>query len=158
MERFINGLTTLLKWIGAVSITAMMLLTCADVVMRALGRPIWGAVEIVGFLATTALACAMPYTHVMRGHAAVDMLVRRLSARTQGLVDFITALMSAILFILIAWQSVAYASAMRRAGEVSMTLEFPTYVFIYYVGLTFVVLSLTVLLDVRQALRKALRS
>ena len=129
LEKIAGGLVSVLKWIGAASLASMMLLTCADVVLRAAGRPIWGAVEIAGFLATTALACSLPFTHAVRGHVGVDLLVRRLSARTQSLVDLGTSLAGLALFIVVAWRMFAYGQTLRKAGEVSMTLEFPAYYF-----------------------------
>ena len=52
-----------MKIIGAACLVGMTLLTCADVVGRAFGYPIFGSVEIVGFMATLAVVMAMPYTH-----------------------------------------------------------------------------------------------
>ncbi len=154
MTKAINDLITLFKWVGAFSIAAMMFLTCADVIMRAFGHPIFGAVEISGFLATTALACALPYTHSMKGHVGVDMLVRRMSDRGQAIVDFITGTLSMVLFGLISWQSFVYAGSMKQSGEVSMTLEFPAYIFIYFIGFAFSVFTLAILLDVIQYIKK----
>ena len=109
----------------AAAIAAMMFLTCVDVVLRATGRPILGAVEIVGFLATIGLACSMPYAHQSGGHAGVDMLIRHFSPRVQGWVDTITGLVTTVLFLLVSWRCFVYAENLRRTGEVSMTLEFP---------------------------------
>ncbi len=155
MKKAVDGLVSLLKWIGAFSIAGMMLLTCADVVMRAAGRPIWGAVEVAGFLATIALACALPFTHVMRGHVGVDMVVRHLPERLQAVVDLITGLLATLLFILVSWRSFLYATTLKKSGEVSMTLEFPAYVFVYFIGFAFAVLSLAILLDVIYSFKKA---
>ena len=155
MEKTVEGLVTLFRWIGAMALTGMMFLTCADVVMRGAGHPIWGAVETVGFLATLALACSMPHTHAARGHAAVDMVVRKLPLRVQAGVELFTGVLSLALFAAIAWKTIAYANTMRASGQVSMTLEFPTYLLVYAVGLCFGVLCLNGLLDVLKAWRKA---
>ena len=51
-----------LKIIGAIALTGMMLLTVVDVIGRFFNRPIFGSVELVGFLATIVVAAALPYT------------------------------------------------------------------------------------------------
>ena len=155
MKNFVDKLVSLLKWIGAFSIAAMMFLTCADVIMRAMDTPIRGAVEITGFLATIGLACALPYTHVGKGHVGVDMIVRRLSDRMQGLVDGMTGVLCLALFILISWRAFKYAVTLKNSGEVSMTLELPSYIFVYCIGFAFVVLSLVLLLEVINSFTKA---
>jgi TRAP-type transport system small permease protein len=154
MKSAIMFLTTLFKWVGAASIAGMMFLSCADIIMRAAGKPILGAVESVGFMATIALACSLPYTHIMRGHVGVDMVVRKLPDRAQGLVDLVTSIISVILFTIVAWQCFLYANTLKASGEVSMTLEFPAYVFVHFIGLAFVVLCLAILIDVCNAARK----
>ena len=155
MKKSILALATLLKWIGAAAIAGMMILTCADVVMRAFGKPIFGAVEVVGFMATIALGCSLPYTHLMRGHVGVDMLVRRFPEKVQGGVDIFTNLLSIGLFILTAWRCFLYANTLKASGEVSMTLQFPNYIFVHLIGFSFVILCLVLTLDLIEAIRKA---
>jgi len=157
MKKLIEGLVSWLKWIGALSVAAMMGLVCLDVVMRAAGRPIKGAVEFVGFLATIALACSLPYTHALRGHVGVDLLVRRLRRRTRNIIDLVTSGLSLGLFVLATWRTLVYASTLRASGEVSMTLEFPAYIFVYFIGFGFAVLCLTVWLDLVKYWREAAR-
>ena len=62
-----------MKIIGAACLVGMMLLTCVDVVGRSFGHPIFGSVEIVGFMATLAVVMAMPYTHQVQGHIGVEI-------------------------------------------------------------------------------------
>lgn len=156
IKKKLDGLIDILKIIGACSIAAMMVLTCADVIMRGFGHPISGAVEISGFLATVALACSMPFTHAAKGHVGVDMLTRRLSPRTQGIIDFKTGIFGLIIFLAISWQSFKYASALKKSGELSMTLEFPSYVFVYFISLAFAILCMVVLFDIIHSFGKAI--
>lgn len=157
MNRLFAVLLDSLKWVGAASVAAMMFLTCADVVMRAAGRPITGAVELVGFLAALALACSLPYTHVVRGHVGVDMLLRRLPRRIQRLVRLTTSMIAATLFAVITWRTLIYAAELKVSGEVSMTLEFPSYLLVYFIGFAFAVLSLAALKDLAGLWTKAVR-
>ena len=155
MKKYVTGMVTGLKWAASASLACMMFLTCADVIMRAMGRPITGAVELVGFMAVVAMAGSLPYTHVTGGHAGVDMIIRRLPARARGTVDSFTGLACVALFITIAWQSYLYGATMKASGEVSMTLGFPTYVIVFCTAAGFLALALTSLMDMALSLRKA---
>jgi TRAP-type C4-dicarboxylate transport system permease small subunit len=154
----VERLIDLLKRVGGVALVAMMLVTCVDVIFRYFGHPIFGAVEVVSFLATIVLACAMPQTHLERGHVGVDLVVRRLSPRSQALIDAATNLVSAILFALVSWQMFLYGAALAKSGEVSMSLEFPTYILVYLVAVAFGVLSLVIASDFLRHLRKVVQS
>jgi TRAP-type C4-dicarboxylate transport system permease small subunit len=147
-----------LKRVGAAALAMMMLITCVDVIFRFFGRPIFGAVELVSFMATVVLACAMPLTDLEKGHVGVDLLVRMFSSRTQAGVDAATGCLSTTLFGLVAWQMFVYGQSMRLSGEVSMSLEFPSYILVYLVAVAFAVLSLVLLGEVVDNLRKAMRS
>ena len=99
----LNRVSQLFKWIGALALTAMMLLTVVDVIGRFFKHPIFGSVELVGFLAVIVVAAALPYTYKMDGHVGVEILVRLLSKKTQLWIDVITRLISLVLFALITW-------------------------------------------------------
>lgn len=137
-----------LKCLGGVCLMGMTLLTCADVVGRYLGHPIFGSVEIVGFMATLTAALALPYTHEVRGHAGVELLVRKLSGRTKVIIELCTHTVSLLMFAIVTWRMMLYAGTIRRSGEVSMNLEFPLHTIIFLTGFCFLVLTLTILEDV----------
>jgi len=54
-----------------------MFLTFVDVVGRKFGHPIFGSVEIVGFLAIITIAAALPYTHKIDGHVGVESILNK---------------------------------------------------------------------------------
>jgi TRAP-type C4-dicarboxylate transport system permease small subunit len=134
-----------LKFIGAVAITAMMLLTVVDVIGRFFKYPIFGSVELVGFLATIIVAAALPYTYKVEGHVGVEILVRLLSKKTQLIIDLFTRTLSLFLFCLVAWQMFLYAKEIHKTGEVSMNLEFPIYYIIYLLAFGLAVFCVTIL-------------
>ena len=151
----IDGLVLWIKRLGAVALVGMMVMTVFDVITRALATPIFGAVEIVSLLAVLVLACAMPMTHVEKGHVGVGLLVGRFKPRTQALVDAATGVLGTVLFAIVSWQMFLYAATMKASGEVSMSMELPTYVLIYAVAVAFAVLALVILVEVIDKLRKA---
>jgi TRAP-type C4-dicarboxylate transport system permease small subunit len=154
LEGVVDKLVWVVKRIGGAALVGMMLVTCVDVIFRAFGRPIFGAVEIVSFMATIVLACAMPQTEREKGHVGVDLFIRKASLRTQAVVDACTSLASTILFGLVAWQMFLYGNNMKKTGEVSMSLQFPDYYLVYLVAVAFTVLSLVILVQFLGCLRK----
>ena len=141
---------------GAAALAGMMLLTCADVVGRYLGKPIFGSVEIVGFLATLTAAMALPYAHEMKSHIGVEILVQKLSSRTQALIEIGTNTVSVAFFAIVTWRMYVYAETFRASGEVSMNLEFPEHVIIYLTAFCFLIFALTILEDIINALKLVL--
>ena len=137
-----------MKIIGAACLVGMTFLTCADVVGRALGHPIFGSVEIVGFMATLAVVMAMPYTHQVQGHIGVEILVRLFSEKIQTMIDICTGIVSLILFSVISWRMAVYANTMKESGEVSMNLELPEHAIISATAFCLVVFTLIILKDV----------
>jgi TRAP-type C4-dicarboxylate transport system permease small subunit len=134
-----------LKLIGGVALTCMMMLTVVDVIGRFFKCPIFGSVELVGFLATIVVAAALPYTYKMEGHVGVEILVRLLSKKAQICIDIFTRSLSLILFGLITWQMFLYANDIHETGEVSMNLEFPIYYIVYLLAFGMLIFSVTIL-------------
>ena len=143
-----DQITSALKVVGAICLVGMMALTCADVVGRYFGHPIFGSVEIVGFMATLAVALALPYTHREKGHIGVEILVRLFSDRTQAIIELITSIISLTLFAVITWRMAVYARTMQKSGEVSMNLQFPEAIIIYVTAFCFLMFALMILRDI----------
>ncbi len=133
-----------LKVIGLIALTCMMMLTVVDVIGRYFKHPIFGSVELVGFLATIVVATALPYTYKMDGHVGVEILVRLLSKKTQIFIDIFTRLLSLALFAIITWQMFKYAHDIKQSGEVSMNIEFPLHYIVYLLAFGLLSFSVTI--------------
>jgi len=137
------------------AIVLMMLLTCADIVLRFLRRPIPGTYELVRFLGAMAVAFAMAHTSVQQGHVAVSLVIRLFPQSVQGVIESITSSMAFVLFALIAWQSILYASDLHASGEVSLTLQLPFYPFVFGMGFSAAAVCLILLADILKNLKRA---
>ncbi len=146
LKKWISSLAQTLNWVAVASVTAMMLLTCADVILRIFRRPIPGTYEIVGLLGAVLVSFSLAYTSMQRGHIAVDFLVQKLPKKIQVLIECINSLTCAIFFGLIAWQSMAYAKDLQEVGEVSMTLQIPIHPFVYGIALGCGMLSMVLIM------------
>lgn len=153
-SKIIEWIADKLKIIGAACLVGMTFLTCADVVGRFFRHPIFGSVELVATMSTLAVAMALPYTHINKGHVGVELLVRLLSAKTQLIIDTCTAILSLALFSLVTWRMALYADTMHKSGEVSLNLQFPTYIIIYAISFCFLVFILFILQDIVKNIRR----
>ncbi len=144
-SKTLDKFSDILKIIGGVAITAMMALTVFDVVGRFFKYPIFGSIEIIGFLAAITVAAALPYTHKMEGHVGVELLVRLLPKKIQIGIKIITQTLTLFLFTLITWQMFLYARELDKTGEVSMNLGFPIHYLVYLIACGLVVFSVTII-------------
>ena len=144
LSSLLNRLNLFLKATGAVALTAMMLLTVIDVTGRLFKYPIFGSVELVGFLAVIVMAAALPYTYQMDGHVGVEIFLRLLPKRWRLAFEIGTRVCSFALFSVIAWQMFVYAADLKASGEVSMNLEFPVFYIVYVLAGCLTVFALTI--------------
>ena len=152
--RLIDRTLELMKIVGAACLVGMTFLTCTDVVGRFFGHPIFGSVEIVGFMATLAVVMALPYTHKVQGHIGVELLVRLFSERTQTIIEICTGILSLALFAIVTWRMWIYGGTMKESGEVSMNLELPEHYVIYVAAFCIFVFSLIILQDILTNIEK----
>jgi TRAP-type C4-dicarboxylate transport system permease small subunit len=150
VQRISAGMRVLGLW----CLVGMMLLTCVDVIGRKFNHPIFGSVELVGFMATLAVAFALPYTHRVKAHIGVEILVQLLSERSQAIFELCTSILSLLLFAVVTWQMTVYGLTMQKSGTVSMSLELPEYVIIYLVAFCFLVFTLLILRDIVDNVQK----
>lgn len=168
LEKISKDLARTLYWVAGIAIVSMMLLTCADVILR-LGvtvyhkyhwfflspfKPIPGTYELVCFLGAAAVSFAMAHTSVEKGHVAVSLVVRMFPERIQAIIDSITSSFGFILFALISWRSVLYGNHLRASGEVSLTLQLPFYPFVYGIAFAAAALCLVLFVDLSKNLAK----
>ncbi len=131
IEKKISSSANALNWIAAAAVAGMMVLTCADVILRLFRLPIPGTYEMVGFLGAVFVSFSLAKTSMDQGHIAVDFFVNRLPRKARRIISVFNLSASAVLFGIAAWQSAIYAMDLKNAGEVSLTLQMPIYPFVY---------------------------
>jgi TRAP-type C4-dicarboxylate transport system permease small subunit len=120
-----SAVAKLCGWLAAVFLTAMMLLTVADVVLRAVStKPIRGVVELVELMLACTFFFAIPATFLRDEHVVVDMI----DGWLPRLVPWLRRAASAIAVVmlgLIAWQSWISAADTLVFGDVTSDLSLP---------------------------------
>jgi len=151
---FLKSVTDSFNWISAAGVTAMMLLTSADVFLRLVAEPIPGVYEIVGLLGCIVVSFSLAYTSAEKGHIAVEFLMRKLPDHVQAAVNTVNNLLSIALFGLIARQCLLYAADLRQSGEVTLTLQMPIFPFVYGISIGCTLLCLVLASDFFKSARR----
>jgi TRAP-type C4-dicarboxylate transport system permease small subunit len=118
--RTINGISRFLNAIAGISLTFLMLLTIADVILRGFKRPVVGTYELVAFSGAVVIGFSMPLTSWVRAHIFVDFFILKFSQRGRDIFNI----------------------------EVSLTLQMPFYPVAYGVGVCCFIQCLVMVCDI----------
>jgi TRAP-type C4-dicarboxylate transport system permease small subunit len=138
MEGFLNkfkGFTGLLNIIAGITLTFMMSITVADVILRSFRRPIVGTYELVAFSGAVVIGFSLPFTSWVRGHIYVDFIISRFSKKIRNAFNIVTRCMVIWLFLMIGWNLIKFGMDLQKSGEVSLTLQMPFYPVAYGIGI-----------------------
>jgi len=124
----------LLALIGGWVIVALMIYTCADVVLRYIfNRPFSGSIEVTEFAMALIVFLGLAWCGWLGGHVAVDILERPLENPRLRFVPVILNFISGVLFLGIAWFTVD--EALATMSRVSNMMRWPHYPFQFIVAL-----------------------
>jgi TRAP-type C4-dicarboxylate transport system permease small subunit len=132
--KILQFVSRLLNIIAGVSVTVMMLLTVADVLLRAGGHPIIGTYEIVALLLAVVIGFGIPQVSLDRGHVSVEFLLDKFPKRGRKMMLTLTRVLCLILFAFIGVNLFSVGTAFRASGEVSPTIQLPFYPIAYGVA------------------------
>jgi TRAP-type C4-dicarboxylate transport system permease small subunit len=141
-------ITGILDKIGGLALTFMMLVTVADILLRAAGRPLVGTYEVVALSLALVIGFTIPKVSFDRGHIRVDLVIERVSRRTRNILNTFTRLICIGLFLIIGYNLFAVANELRASGEVSPTIQLPAYPLAYGVALSCFIECLVFILDI----------
>jgi TRAP-type C4-dicarboxylate transport system permease small subunit len=143
-----NGISRFLNVIAGVSLTFLMLLTIADVILRGFKRPVVGTYELVAFAGAVVIGFSMPMTSWLRGHIFVDFFILKFSQRVRNIFNIASRGVVIILFLLIGWNLIKYGMDLQKSGEVSPTLQVPFYPVAYGIGVCCFIQCLVMVCDI----------
>lgn len=124
----------ILSYIAGVALTFMMLLTVADVLLRAGGRPILGTYEMVAFSLAVVIGFGIPKVSLDRGHVYMEVVLDKVSKRSKAILNSFTRILCLILFAIIGYNLFLVGNELYASGEVSSTLKLPFFPIAYGVG------------------------
>lgn len=147
LEKFTESAAMALHYAAGAAVFLMMMLTCADVVLRLFRMPIPGAFELTAQLGALAVAFSLAHTTQAKGHVAVSLLVRRFPKRMQNGIDFVTCLLGAFLFVVACWKTILLGMGQQAAGQMSMTVKLPLYPVVYAIAFSLAMVAFVLLVE-----------
>lgn len=132
--KILRFVSKLLNIIAGISVTAMMLLTVADVLLRAGGHPIIGTYEIVSLLLAVVIGFGIPQVSLDRGHVYMEFLLEKFSRTGRKVMNIFTRLLCLVLFAFIGVNLFSVGAGFRASGEVTATIQLPFYPVAYGVA------------------------
>lgn len=137
LNRIFDTLSDKLMFLGSLLLLAMVALTCLDVFGRMFGHPVFGAYELMSFMAALVAAAALPDTHAQRRHIGVEIITEKLSSKTRLYLELVIDVVSLGIFIIVTWRMFILAMNVKESGELSMNLKAPEYLIMAAVGVGF---------------------
>jgi len=131
----------------------MIVLTLCDVILRNLGHPITGSMEIIQYGGSIVFGFSIPYATWMGAQVVVDLVTRKLSFKNQKRIKAVTRSIGIILFLFVAYNFFMYALDVKRTGELTASFKIPYYPFCFAISLSFLLHSATIFCDLIKTLQ-----
>ncbi|MBN2140785.1 MAG: TRAP transporter small permease [Desulfovibrionaceae bacterium] len=146
-----KGACRILAFVAGILMVAMMVLACANMLLRAVWSPVPGAFELMGFFGAVAAAFSLGYAQISKSHIAVGLLVRHFHRPVRRALDAASSLLSCAFFGLAGIEAFKWAAFLVRTGELSETLRFVYHPFVFATALGCLVIALALFADFLRA-------
>ena len=131
MALFIYRMSRATAWFGALVLTVIAVLSVASIIGRALLPlglgPVPGDFELVEAGTALAVFCFLPWCHLSRGHAVVDLFWKSYPAAMQRVLDIATDALMLVVWLLLIWRMGVAMLDYKDNGEVSFILQMPVW-------------------------------
>ncbi|MBU1902286.1 MAG: TRAP transporter small permease, partial [Proteobacteria bacterium] len=116
--------------------------------------PIPGSMELSSYMLAVFILLGVAYTHQVKGHVRVTMLISRLPQGVALVLEIMTTLLSLFIIAIMAWQGWVVGMEERTVSDMLRIPQFPFRLLVSVAGLF---LCLELLLDLTDSLKKLVR-
>ena len=158
MKRFIGGIVSIDKALYVIAgsvLGFMIVLTFFDVILRNLGHPITGSMELIQYGGSIVFGFSIPYGTLLGAQIVVDIITEKLSPRKKRTIDIITRCVGIIIFLFVAFNFFVYGIDVQKTGERTASFKVPYYPFAFALSLSFLLQSITILCDLIKKVKGA---
>ena len=139
--------------IAGVVLAFMIVLTLCDVILRNLGHPITGSMEIIQYGGSIVFGFSVPYATWIGAQVIVDLVTQKLGLKNRKRIEAVTRTVGTIMFLFIAYNFFMYALDVKQSGELTASFKIPYYPFCFAISLSFLFQSFTVFCDLIKTLQ-----
>ena len=143
--------------VAGLVLACMIILTLFDVVLRNLGHPITGSMEIIQYGGSIVFGFSLPYGTMLGSQVIVDILTEKFSPKKKLVLSCITRCVGIALFLFISYHFFMYGLDVRQTGERTASFRIPYYPFSFALSFSFLLQSLTIFSDLVGQVRGATR-
>lgn len=131
MSSTLYGLSRALAWFGGLLLALIAAMSVASIAGRALTTiglgPVPGDFELVEAGTALAVFCFMPWAHLKRGHAMVDLFWNAYPPALQRALNVLADGAMFAVWALLVWRMGVVTEDYRANGEVSFILQMPVW-------------------------------
>jgi TRAP-type C4-dicarboxylate transport system permease small subunit len=131
MNKLIYGLSRSMAWFGSFVLVLIAVMSVASIIGRALSGfglgPVPGDFELVEAGTALAVFSFLPWAHLRRGHAVVDMLWGSYPAPMRRTLDILADGLMLFVWVLLVWRMGVALGEYRHNNEVSFILQMPVW-------------------------------
>lgn len=124
-------ITKALTFMAGLFLVSMMILACANMVLRAIWSPLNGTFELMGFMGAVVAAFSLAFAQRQKSHIAVGILLKRFPPLIRRLADASTSVISCGFFVIAGMETYKWASFLVETGELSETLQIIYHPFVF---------------------------
>jgi len=131
MSKLVYGLSRVMAWFGAFVLALLAGITVVSIIGRALSfaglGPVPGDFELVEAGTALAVFCFLPWAHLKRSHATVDILWRAFPATMRRTLDILADALMLVVWSLLVWRMGVGMLDYKGNGELTFILQFPVW-------------------------------
>jgi TRAP-type C4-dicarboxylate transport system permease small subunit len=150
MKRFMAGIVSFDKSLYVIAgsvLGFMIVLTFFDVILRNLGHPITGSMELIQYGGSIVFGFSIPYGTLLGAQIIVDIMTEKLNPRKKRIIKVLTRCVGILIFLFIAYNFFVYGIDVQKTGERTASFKVPYYPFAFALSLSFLLQSFTILRD-----------
>lgn len=149
-ESGIKKIAKIFNDIAGWAVVAAMLLVITNILLRVLfKKPLLGAYEFTGFITAIVVGFGLAFCLVANAHISIDFITQKLPKSVQRIIAIVTNSVMFVMMSAFTFYIFKYATKLLKSNSVSPTTQFPYYIFVYLVGVCFIVLSLVLLTKIK---------
>ncbi len=131
MNQVVYALARFIAWFGALVLTAIALMSVISIIGRALTplglAPVPGDFELVEAGTALAVFCFLPWCHLTRGHAMVDLFWKSYPLPLRRVLDVLSDALMLLIWLLLTWRMGVATEEYFDNGEMSFILQMPVW-------------------------------